>query len=65
VWAPDEALRVPLPELQVAAGALIKQLQASQGGSKPRLGALCKRMSWPMAPGASNSACGASAIAGL
>lgn len=54
VWAPDAALKVPLPELQVAAGALIKQLQLHGNSSKPRLNAICKRMScpWPMAPGA-------------
>ncbi|KAI8474963.1 MAG: hypothetical protein J3K34DRAFT_489422 [Monoraphidium minutum] len=66
VWAPDEALRVPLPELSVAAGALIKQLQSGHAGNKPRLAALCKRMSWPLAPGAAvNAGCGESAIAGL
>jgi hypothetical protein len=45
VAAPDEAFKVPLPELQVAAGALIKTLQ--QGGRAKASAASFKRMSAP------------------
>jgi len=65
VWAPDEALRVPLPELQVGAGALIHQLQQGGDSMKPRLSSLCKRMSWPLAPAAANGPMCASGLAGL
>jgi hypothetical protein len=55
VSAPDEAFKVPLAELQVAAGALIKTLQ--QGG-RAKASASFKRLSAPMAGWARGGAAG-------